>query len=81
MTGSAGGVDVTDACEEEFTVWVNDQASAPGQLRFQGAVVKQGPRVIKTVTLAEYGDQATGGLRRRQLTVRTCQRRDDGTSG
>jgi hypothetical protein len=71
-------VDVTGADDEEFTVWLNNQPSAPGQLRCEGAVVKQGPRVIKTVILAEYGDQTTGEVRRRQLTVRTCPRRADG---
>ncbi len=64
--------------DEGFTVWLNSQPAAPGQLRSEGAVVKKGPRVIKTVALAEYGDQATGEVRRRQLIVRTCPRRIDG---
>jgi hypothetical protein len=64
--------------DEEFTVWLNDQPSAPGQLRCRGAVIKKGPRVIKTVTLAEYGNQETGEVRRRQLTFRTCPRDPNG---
>ncbi len=33
---------------------------ASGQLGFRGAMLKDGPQVAKTVTVAAFGDPATG---------------------
>lgn len=62
------------AQDEAFRVWLNRQPTGPGQLGFKGAVIRQGRDVIKTVTVADYGDTVTGEVRRRQLTLRTSPR-------
>jgi hypothetical protein len=63
--------------DEAFRIWLDSQPKGPGQLGFKGAVVKQGPQVLKTVVVAEYGDQATGEVRKRELRVRTFPRSID----
>lgn len=64
-----------------FTIWVNRKPEGRGQLTRTGAVVKIGRRVLKTVTVSDYGDQATGELRKRELRFRTHERRQDGQPG
>ncbi len=62
---------------DDFRVWMNRQPAGPGQLGFIGAVIKPGPNVVKTVTVADFGDRATGEVSKRQLTVRTFPRLAD----
>jgi hypothetical protein len=37
-------------------------------------MLKQGTQVAKIVTLADYGDQQTGEIRKRELSFRTVPR-------
>lgn len=67
-----------EQADEAFTVWVRNEPRGPGQLGFQGAMLKSGPHVAKTVTVAEYGDAATGEVRKREVRFRTSPRRSDG---
>lgn len=60
--------------DDAFRVWLDRQPTRPGHLGFKSAIIKQGPQVIKTVSVADYGDKDTGEVRRRQITVRTCPR-------
>jgi len=43
-------------------------------VRLRGATLKKGPRVCKTVALADYGDPATGELRTRELIFLAADR-------
>jgi hypothetical protein len=45
----------------------------------RGAVLKTGAQVAKVVTVADYGDQTTGDIRKRELVFRTVPRRTDGS--
>jgi hypothetical protein len=63
--------------DADFSLWVSAQPTIPGQLSARGATLKVGPQVCKTVLLAEYGDQATGEVRKRELTFRTSRRQPD----
>lgn len=63
---------------DDFTMWTNAQQLGPGQLGLRGAMLKTGPQVAKVVTVADYGDQGTGEIRKRELAFRTVPRRGDG---
>ena len=45
--------------DEDFTVWVNRPAWGDQQLERQGAIIKKGQLVTKTVELTKYGDGLT----------------------
>jgi hypothetical protein len=60
--------------EDAFKVWVSRQPQDARQLGLRGAVIKQGPYVMKTVTVANYGDKETGEIKKRELRFRTHQR-------
>jgi hypothetical protein len=64
--------------DDEFKVWVERQPRGRGQLGFRGAMLKDGPQVAKTVTIAEYGDVENGEVKKRELRFRTSPRRPDG---
>lgn len=63
---------------DDFTMWTSAQQLGPGQMGLRGAMLKTGPQVAKVVTVADYGDQATGEIRKRELAFRTVPRRSDG---
>jgi len=65
----------------DLKIWVNRQPQGTGQLGTTGAVLKAGPHVIKTVHRSNYGDEATGEIRKRELRFRTHERRRDGLPG
>lgn len=65
--------------DDGFRVWVERQPRGAGQLGFRGAMLKDGPQVAKTVTVAEYGDVSTREVKKRELRFRTASRRPDGT--
>jgi hypothetical protein len=60
--------------DDDFAMWRARQPTAPGQFGLRGAVLKKGPRVCKTVALADYGDPVTGELRKRELSFLTAER-------
>lgn len=64
--------------DEEFKVWVDRQPRASGQMDFRGAMLKDGPQVAKTVTLAAYDDPQTGEVKKREIRFKTVPRRTDG---
>ncbi len=66
---------------DDFKVWINNQPQRAGQFGHQGAVIKPGPYVFKTVTRSIYGDDATGEAKKRQLRFRAHNRRRDGLPG
>lgn len=61
--------------DDDFTIWASSQPRGRGQLGLRGAVLKQGTQVAKVVTVADYGDQQTGEIRKRELSFRTVPRR------
>jgi hypothetical protein len=64
--------------DEDFAIWVSDEPRGPGQLGFTGAMLKSGPQVAKSVTLATYGDANTGTVSKRELCFRTSRRLGNG---
>jgi hypothetical protein len=58
---------------------VGQQPRASGQLGFRGAMLKDGPQIAKTVTVAQFGDPATAEVEKRELRFRTSPRRPDGS--
>lgn len=64
--------------EDEFEVWVQRQPVRPGHLGYRSAWLKDGPKVAKTVTYAEFGDPTTNEVKNRELRFRTAPRRADG---
>jgi hypothetical protein len=44
----------------------------------RGAMLKKGQQVAKTVTVADYGDQVTGEIRKRELRFKTVPRDPQG---
>jgi len=63
--------------DDDFTMWTTAQPRGQGQLGLRGAVLKTGAQVAKVVTVADYGDQQTGEIRKRELSFRTVPRRTD----
>ncbi|MGN2635073.1 Shedu anti-phage system protein SduA domain-containing protein [Nocardia takedensis] len=59
--------DQTDA-ETAFRIWIN--AARGRRLQHKGAVIKNGPKVIKTVELSHYGSPDDGEVRKRELRFR-----------
>ncbi|MEY9963414.1 hypothetical protein ABIA33_001447 [Streptacidiphilus sp. MAP12-16] len=60
--------------DDQFKIWVKQDPSLPGCLSSTGAVLKIGPKVCKTVSLASYGDSATGEISRRELRFASSPR-------
>lgn len=56
--------------DDAFTVWVNRPAWGTQQLERQGAIIKRGQLVTKTVELTKYGDGLTGEIKKRELRFR-----------
>ena len=53
--------------------------SAPGLLRTEQVLVKEGPLAYKSATLLTFGDKETGEIRKRELRVQTWRARVEGT--
>jgi hypothetical protein len=67
--------------QDAFRVWVSQQPQGEGHMGLRGAVIKQGRDVMKTVTETNYGDKATGEIKKRELRFRTHGRHKDGQPG
>ena len=67
--------------ENAFKIWVAKHSDVGRHLGFRGAVIKQGRDVMKIVTLANFGDNETGEVRKRVLRFRTHERSKGETSG
>ncbi|MTD56865.1 Shedu anti-phage system protein SduA domain-containing protein [Amycolatopsis pithecellobii] len=62
---------------ESFKAWANSQTTGSASLGNSGAVIKDGRRVRKTVTLSAYGNPKTGAVRKRELRFRTFEKAPD----
>ncbi|TDW91261.1 Shedu anti-phage system protein SduA domain-containing protein [Kribbella sp. VKM Ac-2566] len=60
---------------DEFKVWVSQEPVGPGQMGGQGATIKVGVQVCKTVRLFNYGDRSTGVISRQELRFSTYRKR------
>lgn len=67
--------------DDSFRIWVTQQPQGGRHMGLRGAVIKQGRDVMKTVTLANYGDKTTGEIKKRELRFRTHGRRKDEQPG
>ncbi|MEU8223440.1 Shedu anti-phage system protein SduA domain-containing protein [Kribbella sp. NPDC048915] len=61
--------------DDEFKIWVANEPVGPGQMGGQGATIKVGPLVCKTVRAFNYGDRATGEVKRQELRFSTYRKR------
>jgi hypothetical protein len=61
--------------EDAFKIWVCQRSLDGRHMGLRGAVIKQGRDVMKTVMLANFGDETTGEVRKRELRFRTHERR------
>lgn len=62
---------------DQFRIWESSQPKGRGVLDRQGATVKPGPQVCKTVSICDYGDSETGMVSKRELRVATAKRLPD----
>jgi len=69
---------VGSGARDAFKVWSAARSESPNHMGLVGATVKLGPKVCKTVTLAQYGDGSTGEMKKRVLRVSSYDRLPDG---
>ena len=66
------------AQDDAFTIWVNRPGWGSRQLGRQGAIIKRGQLVTKTVELTKYGDGLTAEVKKRELRFRAHAHRKGG---
>ncbi|MCP4308704.1 MAG: DUF4263 domain-containing protein [bacterium] len=62
--------------DDAFRIWASAQPQSGNHLGLEGATVKLGPKVCKTVSLALFGDGTTGEVSKRVLRVSAFNRSD-----
>jgi hypothetical protein len=58
---------VMSQADEDFSIWTSAQPRGPGQLGLRGAVLNASAQIAKIVTVADYGEQASGEIRKREV--------------
>lgn len=64
---------------DDFKVWTANQPTSPNYFGLEGATIKKGRDVCKTVEIALYGDPSTGEVRSRVLRFATFRRAKGGS--
>jgi hypothetical protein len=61
--------------DEAFRIWINRPSADAKHLGRVGAIIKRGRDVTKIVAVTNYGDKATGQIKKRELRFRTYEHR------